>query len=213
MSDGLDDYQRRAKRKLRNYKERMARRDDMGEIEDRVGNLERLLEELEAKWEGLTQGVEGMCTTMDNLINKLASMTGAKGELGKEIAGAMQKDMDEFYNNKMHEIFDVIVALDESRILCDLCGKDWTDIDTSGGIMFAGKSICPECEPGIEEKALQETEEHLITARCPNNMSHAEWIVKIIRPMSKAVGGLKGVDIRPLSEWMKLNKDKGKEDE
>ena len=52
MSDGLDDYQRRAKRKLRNYKERMARRDDMGEIEDRVGNLERLLGELEAKWEG-----------------------------------------------------------------------------------------------------------------------------------------------------------------
>ncbi len=207
----LDDYQRRAKRTLRLYKEKMARRADMGEIEQRLSSLEEKCRTLNAKIQGLTDGVEALCDTMDRLVKKLASMTGAKGEVGKEIAESMQADLDQFYNDKVSDLFDCIIELDESRVLCDLCGKDWTDSDVSGGFMFAGKSCCPECAPGMEDRVNKEKEEHLITARCPESLSHADWITKVIRPLSKVKGGIKGVDIRPLREWMK--KSKGKEDE
>ena len=69
--------------------------------------------------------------------------------------------------------------------------------------MFAGKACCPECEAGIEEKAIEENEENYITARCPKNLSHADWITSIIRPLAKS-GNATGLKFKSISEWMEF---------
>ena len=176
----------------------------------KLRGVKKQLRDLDTKFDGLTQACQGMCDTMDKLVSRLAEMTGPEGEVGKKIVDGMQVDMESFYSESMQEVFGEIVKLDDSRVLCDFCNKDWTDSNVSGGIMFSGKSCCPECEPGIEETALQNDEERHITARCPRTISYSEWTEKIIRPLEQVRGVIPGVDIRTLGEWMKFNPDSPK---
>jgi hypothetical protein len=75
-----------------------------------------------------------------------------------------------------------IVSIDPGRsVICDLCSKDWTDSPVSGGFIFLSKGVCPDCAPEFEKKVKKYNEEKYIRARCPEGISHAEWIRNVIR--------------------------------
>jgi hypothetical protein len=75
-----------------------------------------------------------------------------------------------------------IIRLDPGRkVMCDDCGKDYTDLPDVGGLLFSSKACCPECAPRWEELAQQYDEEHAIRARCPKGMSFADWVRNVLR--------------------------------
>ena len=171
------------------------------EISGILTGVKDKIETLEAKWEGLSDAATTMCHMMDNLINNLGSIDGPAGDLAREIAKSMNADMEKKYQEKVKEVFDCVVDLDEivgDHVLCDLCGKDWTDSETSGGFLFAGRGVCPDCAPDLEDKATEEGEDHFIQSRCPPQMSHAEWMRSVIRPALKG-----NTDIRSVADWKK----------
>jgi len=171
--------------------------DKIAELVQRVGILEGELKLLGAKSDGTQEAAEAMCGILDRLIKKLSDMTGPEGELGKQICEHMHKDMDEQYRKRFESLFDMVVELDVGdSVICDLCGKDWTGVETSGGFMFGAKAICPDCAPKIEASAVECGEGHLIDSRCPPNMNHDDWIRDMIRPALE-----KGIDLRTINDW------------
>lgn len=64
-----------------------------------------------------------------------------------------------------------------SRVYCDDCGKDCTNSNKSGGLLFQSKAICQDCSPKWEARAKQYGEEHFIRARCPEGMSFYSWVI------------------------------------
>ena len=75
------------------------------------------------------------------------------------------------------------INLDPGRnVFCDDCDGDWTDRPESGGIYgFGSKAICPECTPKWIKDAERYGELHHIKARCPEEMSFADWVRNVIR--------------------------------
>ena len=77
--------------------------------------------------------------------------------------------------------FHRIVLDPGNMVVCDLCNADYTNSDRSGGIMFSGKAVCPDCTPRFEKTIKKYKEEQYITGRCPENVSFADWIRDSIR--------------------------------
>jgi len=67
------------------------------------------------------------------------------------------------------------------KVNCDLCNKDYTDSDESGGVEFGSKAVCPDCTPGILKSVKKYNEEEHIKRRCPKDMSFANWVRNILR--------------------------------
>ena len=183
-----------------------------GEVNESVEETAKGLNLLSSKWSSLQDSCNAMCNVMDKMIDKLAQMTGSKGEVGQEIAEAMSKDMESIYDDKLRELFGAVIDLDPlvgDSVICDLCGIDWTDTDTTGGFMLAGQAVCPQCAPGIEERAIEEAEDDLIKDRCPTNMSFASWVLNIVRrdfskpPKHCQEGDDNFPSIKTISEWRK----------
>ena len=61
-------------------------------------------------------------------------------------------------------------------VICDTCGKDYTNSDEKGGIEFGSKAVCPKCTPGFLKSAKKFNEENHIKRRCPDDKSFAEWV-------------------------------------
>lgn len=76
-----------------------------------------------------------------------------------------------------------VYRIDTGRdVICDGCGKDWTDSLVSGGIYGLGtKAYCPECAPGMLKLAEEAGELEYIRARCPDAMSFANWVRDVLR--------------------------------
>ena len=66
-------------------------------------------------------------------------------------------------------------------VCCDMCSRDFTNSDETGGILFESKGVGPCCSARIEKSALKYNEAQHIRARCPINMSFAHWIREVIR--------------------------------
>lgn len=49
--------------------------------------------------------------------------------------------------------------------ICDLCGKDYTNSDAQGGLLFATNGVCPICAPGVEASAVKLGETKFIRDR------------------------------------------------
>ena len=49
------------------------------------------------------------------------------------------------------------------KVSCDLCNKDYTTSDASGGFYFSNKAVCPKCAPGFLKRIKHYNEEHFIT--------------------------------------------------
>lgn len=62
------------------------------------------------------------------------------------------------------------------RVMCDSCGKEWTDLPDSGGVLFETKAYGPCCLARVEESILRYKEERFVKARCPAGMSFANWV-------------------------------------
>lgn len=86
-------------------------------------------------------------------------------------------------------MFDDFHVIDMSDVgplvMCDLCGKDYTRSEETGGFLFQSKAVCPDCAPRFEKSAKNYNEEHLIKARCPKNLSFADWIRNDVRESEK----------------------------
>lgn len=69
-----------------------------------------------------------------------------------------------------------IIEIGET-VCCDWCGKDFTDSDVKGGLLFGSKACCPECEPGIIEGAKKYNEGSFIKGYCPDGMEFRKWAI------------------------------------
>ena len=63
------------------------------------------------------------------------------------------------------------------RVICDYCNKEWTDSDKSGGFIFGGHAICPDCAPASMERIKRYGEQWNIKATCPKDMSFKDFVV------------------------------------
>lgn len=68
-----------------------------------------------------------------------------------------------------------------NRVVCDYCGADCTISPVSGGFVFGSYATCPTCAPKLEADAIKYGETELIRARCPSNMSFADWVRNELR--------------------------------
>lgn len=68
-----------------------------------------------------------------------------------------------------------------NEVICDVCGKRWTDSDVSGGFLFGSYGYCPDCAEEGLKNIEKYNEQHLIKGFCPPEMSHANWIRDIVR--------------------------------
>ncbi len=71
------------------------------------------------------------------------------------------------------EVFELEMG---NRVLCDFCGKEFTDSDEKGGLLFQSKATGPCCNDRIRELARVHNEEFLIHQYCPDTMAFADWV-------------------------------------
>lgn len=67
------------------------------------------------------------------------------------------------------------------NVYCDICGKNWTRSDVSGGFYFSSYAYCPDCAERGLRTIKGNNEQHLIHGFCPNNISFADWIRDVVR--------------------------------
>ena len=60
-------------------------------------------------------------------------------------------------------------------VVCDICNKDFTNSNESGGFIFSGYAYCPHCATEWEEKIKEYNEEPSIQAVCPKDKSFADF--------------------------------------
>jgi len=66
-------------------------------------------------------------------------------------------------------------------IFCDLCNKDWTNDNTSGGFYFGGHSVCPDCADNMLKSIKEYDEEEYIVSFCPKDKSFSEYVRQDLR--------------------------------
>lgn len=76
---------------------------------------------------------------------------------------------------------ETIVLEVGNQVLCDLCNKDWTDSNTTGGFLRGSYAVCPDCAPDHRAKLKEFNEEHHIRAECPVFLSFADWVRNYLR--------------------------------
>jgi hypothetical protein len=67
-------------------------------------------------------------------------------------------------------------------VVCDICSKDWTDSEQSGGFLFGSYAICPDCAEEQWRKIKQYGEERYLKGFCPENMSFADFVCEMRGP-------------------------------
>jgi hypothetical protein len=64
-------------------------------------------------------------------------------------------------------------------VICDFCGKDYTDSDAVGGMLFSSNGVCPDCIPGFEGKVKKYHEEQYIRARAKPDETFKHFVLRI----------------------------------
>jgi len=77
--------------------------------------------------------------------------------------------------------FEVITIDCGDSVLCDLCNKDYTNSNISGGFLFGSNAVCPDCVTKMIKTIKEYKEEKYIKAWCPDNKSFADWIREDLR--------------------------------
>ena len=71
-----------------------------------------------------------------------------------------------------------------NEVVCDTCGKDFTNRHAQWGIYGLGmKAICPECTPRTPTDAERYGELPAIMARCPEGMTFADRMRNVLRKL------------------------------
>jgi len=68
-----------------------------------------------------------------------------------------------------------------SSVACDMCNKDWTRSDVSGGFLFSSYAVCPDCAEEQLKSIKSFNEEKYITKYCPKDKSFADWVREDLR--------------------------------
>lgn len=68
-----------------------------------------------------------------------------------------------------------------NKVLCDMCNKDYTNSDESGGFLFESKAVCPKCEPDFRKTVKKYNEEMYIKGECPKETSFKDWVINDLR--------------------------------
>ena len=82
----------------------------------------------------------------------------------------------------MRDFFDeaFVINLDVGDdVLCDHCGRDYSDSEECGGILFETRAICPKCEDEWIASAKRFGETSCIKAKCPEGVTFADWVRSI----------------------------------
>ena len=61
-------------------------------------------------------------------------------------------------------------------VLCDVCNKDYTTSNESGGLIFCSSAVCPECTAQFLADAAAYGELNFIRAQCPEGQSFADFV-------------------------------------
>ena len=61
-------------------------------------------------------------------------------------------------------------------VFCDYCDTDYTDKSDIGGFIFGSHACCPSCATRMLSNIKGYKEEHHIKARCPSDMSFADFV-------------------------------------
>lgn len=64
--------------------------------------------------------------------------------------------------------------IENERVFCDVCGKDWTGRPESGGFLFFSKVVCPTCTPRMMMKLMYRGQDNSIQI-CPPDKSFYQW--------------------------------------
>jgi len=75
------------------------------------------------------------------------------------------------------EGFHTVVIDGGDVVLCDLCNKDYSNSEVSGGFLFQSKAVCPDCAERFMKGVKKYGEERFIKATCPEDMSFYNWIM------------------------------------
>lgn len=76
------------------------------------------------------------------------------------------------------EIIDLTESFD-GIVLCDLCCKDYSNSDESGGFLFVTKAVCPSCAPNFLRKIKECNESNHIKSKCPDNISFKDYVLSL----------------------------------
>jgi len=63
------------------------------------------------------------------------------------------------------------------NVLCDVCNADYTWNDSSGGFIFNGEAVCPECETETYQRIERNGEESFIEDHCPPWQSFRKFVL------------------------------------
>ena len=77
--------------------------------------------------------------------------------------------------------FEVIEVNPGNCVLCDICNRDFTDSDESGGFLFGSYAIGPCCAEQQLEEIRKYDEEHIIKGYCPADKPFANWVREELR--------------------------------
>jgi len=61
-------------------------------------------------------------------------------------------------------------------VVCDICDEDFTDSSEQGGFIFSSTAYCPKCAKEKLPMIRGYNEEHYIKARCPDDVSFADFV-------------------------------------
>lgn len=64
-------------------------------------------------------------------------------------------------------------------VLCDMCNKDWTNSDVSGGFLFQSKAVCPDCQDELLVSIAKHGEERFVRSTCPKDMSFYDYVMEM----------------------------------
>lgn len=103
-------------------------------------------------------------------------------ELPKELADTWKRAEDN--PGQPQKVGDIVV--------CDGCSRDFTVSEAQGGFIFGSMGCCPLCAPQMLKDIKKYGEEWYIKARCPAEMSFADFVRQYRGPDS-------AITVRPFS--------------
>ena len=84
-----------------------------------------------------------------------------------------------FKKEKRMENLNVIVFDGGDFVICDMCGKDWTNSNVQGGFLFQSKAVCPDCQPKLMINIEKYNEQEFIKSICPKNQSFYDYVMSM----------------------------------
>lgn len=67
----------------------------------------------------------------------------------------------------------------KNRVVCDLCGENYTHSELKGGFLFGSNMVCPECATDFLKTIKECDEEHYIKARAFQNETFRDFVYRI----------------------------------